>query len=48
YVSIDKIIEELDYAEKIMRQVGCPVIDMTKKAVEEAANLIIDIINDLN
>ena len=48
YVSIEKIYEELDYAEKIMRRVGCPVIDMTKKAVEEAANLIIDIINDLN
>lgn len=48
YVSIEKIYEELEYAEKIMRKVGCPVIDMTKKAVEEAANLIIDIINDLN
>lgn len=31
-----------------MRKIGCPVIDMTKKAVEEAANLVIDIINDLN
>ena len=48
YVSVEKIYEELDYAEKIMRKVGCPVIDMTKKAVEEAANLVVDIINDLN
>lgn len=48
YVSIEKIYEELEYAERIMRKVGCPVIDMTKKAVEEAANLVIDIINDLN
>ena len=48
YVSVEKIYEELEYAERIMRQIGCPVIDMTKKAVEEAANLIIDIINDLN
>ncbi|MFP4020633.1 MAG: pyruvate, water dikinase regulatory protein [Halanaerobium sp.] len=48
YVSIEKIYEELEYAEKIMRKVGCPVIDMTKKAVEEAANLVIDIVNDLN
>lgn len=48
YVSIEKIMEELTYAEKVMRQIGCPIIDMTKKAVEEAANLIIDIINDLN
>lgn len=48
YVSIEKIMEELTYAEKVMRQIGCPIIDMTKKAVEEAANIIIDIINDLN
>jgi hypothetical protein len=48
YVSVEKIYEELDYAERIMRKIGCPVIDMTKKAVEEAANLVIDIINDLN
>lgn len=48
YVSIEKIMEELTYAERIMKQIGCPIIDMTKKAVEEAANIIIDIINDLN
>lgn len=48
YVSTEKIYQELEYAEKIMRKVGCPVIDMTNKAVEEAANLVIDIINDLN
>lgn len=48
YVSIEKIYQELEYAEKVMRKIGCPVIDMTKKAVEEAANLVIDIINDLN
>lgn len=48
YVSIEKIMDELTYAEKIMKQIGCPVIDMTKKAVEEAASIIIDIINDLN
>jgi len=48
YVSIEKIYEELEYAQKIMKKLGCPVIDMTKKAVEEAANLVIDIINDLN
>ncbi|HKL75643.1 MAG TPA: pyruvate, water dikinase regulatory protein [Halanaerobiales bacterium] len=48
YVSIAKILEELNYAENIMHKLGCPVIDMTNKAVEEAANIIIDIVNDLN
>jgi len=48
YVSLEKIMEELNYAEKVMKRIGCPVIDMTKKAVEEAASIVIDIINGLN
>lgn len=48
YVSIDKILEELHYAEGVMHKLGCPVIDMTHKAVEEAANIIIEIVDGLN
>ncbi|MGM0410387.1 MAG: pyruvate, water dikinase regulatory protein [Bacillota bacterium] len=48
YVSINKILEELNYSENVMHKLGCAVINMTNKAVEEAANIIIDIINDLN
>lgn len=45
YASLERIISELDYAESIMRKVGCPIIDVTHKAVEETASKIIEIIN---
>ncbi|WP_338473221.1 pyruvate, water dikinase regulatory protein [Niallia sp. XMNu-256] len=44
YASFERILEELDYAEKIMKRVGCPVINVANKAVEETAGLIIDIL----
>ena len=44
YASFERILEELDYAEKIMKRVGCPVINVANKAVEETANLIVDIL----
>ncbi|MED4162513.1 pyruvate, water dikinase regulatory protein [Halalkalibacterium halodurans] len=40
YANIDRIKEELAYAEGIMKRIGCPVIDVSNKAVEETANLI--------
>lgn len=44
YASMDRILKELDYAEKIMKKVGCPVIDVSNKAVEETASKILQII----
>lgn len=41
YANLDRILEELDYAENIMKRIGCPVIDVSNKAVEEAADLIL-------
>jgi len=45
YANMDRILEELEYAEKIYKKVGCPVIDTASRAVEETANIIIQIIN---
>jgi [pyruvate, water dikinase]-phosphate phosphotransferase / [pyruvate, water dikinase] kinase len=42
YASFERILEELDYAEKIMKRVGCPIINVSNKAIEETANLIMD------
>lgn len=42
YASFERILEELDYAEKIMKRVGCPIINVSNKAIEETANLILD------
>lgn len=44
YASMARILEELDYAEKIMKKIGCPVIDVSNKAIEETADIIINIL----
>ncbi|WP_462411778.1 pyruvate, water dikinase regulatory protein [Neobacillus sp. Marseille-QA0830] len=44
YASYQRILDELDYAEKIMKRVGCPIIDVSNKAIEETAGLILDIL----
>ncbi len=44
YSSLSRILEELDYAEKIMKKIGCPIIDVSNKAIEETAEIIINIL----
>lgn len=41
YADFDRILEELDYAETIMKRIGCPIINVSNKAVEETADLIL-------
>ncbi|MFD2922244.1 pyruvate, water dikinase regulatory protein [Halobacillus naozhouensis] len=41
YAKLDRILEELDYSEKIMKRIGCPIINVSNKAVEETADLIL-------
>lgn len=45
YAQFERILEELDYAEKVMKRVGCPVINVSNKAIEETASYITDILN---
>lgn len=40
YANMERIKNELEYADKIMKQIGCTIIDVSNKAVEETANLI--------
>jgi len=40
YANIDRIKEELEYFEKVVNKIGCQVIDVSNKAVEETANII--------
>jgi regulator of PEP synthase PpsR (kinase-PPPase family) len=40
YASIQRIEEELDYAEQLMKKLGCYVINVTNRAIEETANQI--------
>ncbi|MGD6818137.1 pyruvate, water dikinase regulatory protein [Metabacillus sp. 84] len=40
YANIDRINEEIQYFDKIVDRIGCNVIDVSNKAVEETANII--------
>ncbi|MBM6619267.1 pyruvate, water dikinase regulatory protein [Bacillus suaedaesalsae] len=42
YANIERIKEELQYFEKVSSRIGCKVIDVSNKAVEETANVIIN------
>jgi len=43
YATRERIEEELAYARRVMDQLGCPVIDVTNKAVEDTAGKILQI-----
>jgi regulator of PEP synthase PpsR (kinase-PPPase family) len=43
YASLDRILMEIDYAEGIMKKIGCPIIDISNKAMEETAGKIMQI-----
>lgn len=44
YANHERIIEELEYADRVMKKIGCRVIDVSNKAVEETANIILGMI----
>lgn len=48
YANMDRILQELDYAENIMKKIGCPIIDVTNKAIEETASIILKIFKEEN
>jgi regulator of PEP synthase PpsR (kinase-PPPase family) len=45
YADLERILMELDYAETIFRRLGCPVVDVTNKAVEETAVRVLELIH---
>lgn len=45
YANIDRIKTELNHFENVVEKIGCQVIDVTNKAVEETASLILSIKN---
>lgn len=48
YASMERILYEIDYAEKIMKNLGIPIIDVSNKAVEETAELILSMLKKYN
>ncbi|MFU0791443.1 pyruvate, water dikinase regulatory protein [Cerasibacillus sp. JNUCC 74] len=45
YANLDRIQKELDYFDEIVKKIGCKVIDVSNKAVEETANSIRQIVH---
>lgn len=44
YASLDRILDELDYAESIMKRIGCPVINVANKAIEETSEIVLSLL----
>ncbi len=45
YANLDRIEAELNFFDNVIQRLGCPVIDVSNKAVEETANIILNMIN---
>ncbi|MGI6585941.1 MAG: pyruvate, water dikinase regulatory protein [Lutisporaceae bacterium] len=48
YASKERIAYEQKYAEEIMSKIGCRIVDVTDKAIEETANIILQILKEAN
>ena len=46
YAKLERILEELDYSEKVMKNLKCPVINVANKAIEETAGIILDLLKE--
>lgn len=42
YANVDRIQEEIEYSKAIMKEIGCVIIDVSNKAIEETAEIIDD------
>ncbi len=48
YASFERIDYELKYADEIMKDIGCVVLNITDKAIEETASTILQILKEVN
>ncbi|HOV65782.1 MAG: kinase/pyrophosphorylase [Firmicutes bacterium] len=48
YADPSRILAELEYADKVFRDIGCSIIDVTDKAIEETALNVTEIIERRN
>jgi len=48
YANLNRIIEELDYSDKIFNRLKCPVINVSNRAIEETASIILQIFSKKN
>ncbi|HCP15904.1 MAG TPA: phosphoenolpyruvate synthase regulatory protein [Peptococcaceae bacterium] len=43
YANLERILMEIEFAESVMKKIGCPIIDISNKAMEETAGKIMQI-----
>lgn len=48
YASFERIDYELKYADQIMKDIGCVVLNVADKAIEETASTILQILKEVN
>jgi hypothetical protein len=46
YANLDRIVKELEYADQYIRRIGCRKVNITNKAIEEIASIIIGWYNE--
>lgn len=46
YAQLERIYEEIDYFNKVVEKINCEVVDVSNKAVEETANIIMQTIQN--
>jgi len=44
YANFDRIFNEISYADEIFHKIGCPIINVASKAIEETASIIMSIL----
>ncbi|QQK07577.1 pyruvate, water dikinase regulatory protein [Miniphocaeibacter halophilus] len=48
YSNMDRILLELDHAHSVIKKIGCPIIDVSERAIEETADIIIRHLKKIN
>lgn len=44
YANAERVLQEIEYAQRVMRRLNCTVIDITKRAIEDTALMVMDLI----
>jgi regulator of PEP synthase PpsR (kinase-PPPase family) len=46
YAELEEIYDELEYAQRIHRRLGCPVIEVSELSIEEISHRIIRVVTE--
>lgn len=47
YADFNRILDEVSYAMGIMRKIGCPIVDVSNRAIEETSEIIINMLKKI-